>query len=104
MTAPSVRGQYNFTLLHHAAWFDSTSCIRVLLRFAPHLLNAVSDSNDTPVLRAVYRDRIDATKILLQAGADIRTKNKYNATVFDWAIVNDNKEMMEILKHHQQVS
>ena len=46
-----VRSEYNYTLLHHAAMWNSTSCLRVLLRFAPHLVDAddVFDINSSNV-------------------------------------------------------
>ena len=98
-----VRGVINRTLLHHAAMYNnSTSCLRVLLRFAPHLLDAVDSYNNTPLILAVNFDRRDAAKMLLQGGADVRPKNKYDRTVFDYA--RNNEEMLKILKQHQQVS
>ena len=98
-----MRGEGNYTLLHDAAYFNSTSCLRVLLRFAPHLVDAVEDVlNETPLMKAVYHDKRDAAKMLLRAGADVWTKDNDGDTVFD--IARDKKEMLEILKQHQQVS
>ena len=98
-----MRGGYNFTLLHFAAYYNSASCVRVLLRFTPHLLDAVEDVlNYTPLMMAVLNDRRDVAKILLRAGADVRKKNINGRTVFD--IARDNKVMLEILEQHQQVS
>ena len=96
-----VRDYDNFTLLHEAAAFNSTSCLRVLLRFAPHYLDAVDDKNRTPLMWAVTRDSRDVANMLLRAGADLRKKNIRDQTVFDLARGND--EMLEILKQHQQV-
>ena len=97
-----VRGVFNFTLLHDAAMYNSTSCIRVLLKFAPLLLDAGNDYDATPLIYAVMHDKRDAAKMLLRAGADVRAKNNNGFTVFDYA--RDNEEMLEILKQHQQVS
>ena len=99
-----MRNVYNNTLLHRAAWYNSTSCVRVLLRFAPHLLDAVDEDNDTPLMMAVMNDRRDAVKMLLRAGADVRKKDDNGSTVFDFAHGDNRKEMLEILKQHQQVS
>ena len=76
----------------------------MLLRFAPHLLDAVDEDNDTPLMRAVWNNSRDAVKMLLRAGADVRKKNCNGDTVFDIAREWDNKEMLEILEQHQQVS
>ena len=99
-----MRDVINYTLLHVAAHHNSPSCVRVLLRIAPHLLDAVDVSNYTPLMLAVMFDRRDAAKMLLRAGADVRTKDKWNSTVFDYAREYNKKEMLEILEQHQQVS
>ena len=100
-----MRDEYNRTLLHGAAHHNSTSCVRVLLRFVPHLLDAVGDEfNETPLMYAVANDRRDAVKMLLRAGADVRTKDEDGLTVFDIARKYNKKEMLEILEQHQQVS
>ena len=80
-----MRNERNFTLLHWAAYHNSTSCVSVLLRFAPHLLDAVNEFNNTPLMCAVRSDRRDAAKILLRAGADVRTEDENGYTVFDLA-------------------
>ena len=72
----------------------------VLLRFAPHHLDAVNDDNETPLMWAVLNDNRNAAKILVRAGADVRTKDKNDRTVF---VMARKKEMLEILKQHQQV-
>ena len=99
-----VRSEYNNTLLHYAAYYNSTSCISVLLRFAPHLVDAVHDFNETPLMYAVFDDKRDVAKMLLRAGADVRKKDDGGLTVFDKARVNNYIEMLEILEQHQQVS
>ena len=76
--------------------------MRVLLRFAPHLVDAVHVHNWTPLMKAVYGDKRDTAKMLLRAGADVRIEDNYGNTVFDWA--RGKKEMLEILEQHQQVS
>ena len=96
-----TRSEYNSTLLHYAAMYNSSSCIRVLLRFAPHHLDAVDKFNDTPLMDAVERHNIDAVKMMLRAGADVRAKNNDDHTVFNIACYH---EMFEILNQHQQVS
>ena len=76
----------------------------VLLKFAPQLLDAVNEDRTTPLMFAVMFDRRDATNMLLQAGADVRAKNRNNDTVFDYARSNGHNKMLEILNQHPQVS
>ena len=96
--------EYNWTLLHDAAYCNNTSCVRVLLRFAPHLVDAVNKKNYTPLMLAVGWDRRDVAKMLVRAGTDVRKKNNHDRTMSMYARMNNNnKEMLEILKQHQQV-
>ena len=97
-----MRNYYNQTLLHYAASHNSTSCLRVLLRFAPHLVDAVDADNYTSLLYAVMHDKRDVVKRLLRAGADVRKKD-LDRTMFDWVRLFKRKEMLEILKQYQQV-
>ena len=76
----------------------------MLLRFAPHLVDAVDWYKQTPLMRAVVRDRRDVAKMLLRAGADVRKKHRNGDTVFDMARIEGFEEMMKILNQHQQVS
>ena len=76
-----------------------------MLRFAPHLLEAVDDvDNETPLMVAVMNDSRDAAKMLLRAGADVRKKDKDGRTVFYFARTYNHKDMLKILEQHQQVS
>ena len=93
-----MRGVTNWTLLHISAYNNSTSCIRVLLRFALHLVDAVNVFNNTPLMKAVMRDSRDVAKMLLRAGADVRKESDDDRTVFDIARMRNNKEMLEILE------
>ena len=80
-----MRSEYNNTLLHDAAYDNSTSCMRVLLRFAPHLLDAGDVDNHTPLVCAARNDSRDVVKMLLRAGADVRKEDHNGSTVFYWA-------------------
>ena len=99
-----MRGELNRTVLHYSARWNSTSCIRVLLRFAPHLLDAVNKDKYTPLMIDVLNDYRDAAKMLLRAGADVRPYSILSQIVFDIVRDEGNKEMLEILEQHQQVS
>ena len=39
----------NRTLLHSAILYDSTSCVEVLLKLAPHLFDVVNMTNENPL-------------------------------------------------------
>ena len=44
-----VKNHFNCTLLHHAVYYNSTSCVEVLLKLAPHLIDVVTTENRTPL-------------------------------------------------------
>ena len=99
-----MRGIYNSTLLHWAVSYNSPSCLSVLLRFAPHLVDDITLYIDTPLMWAVCEDRRDAAKMLLRAGADVWKEDEDGNTVFGYAREYNREKMLEILEQHQQVS
>ena len=81
-----MRSSFHRTLLHDAAMYNRTSCLRVLLRFAPHLVDAVNKHNETPLMSAVMmKGNRDTAKMLLRAGAFVRRRDIFGQTVFDYA-------------------
>ena len=93
-----LMARFNRTLLHCAAYYNSTSCLTVLSRISPHHLDAVDIFNITPLMIAVMNDNIDAAKVLVRAGADARMKDNDGRTVFYFARSNNNKKMLEIFE------
>ena len=94
-----MTGEDNTTLLHFAAFYNSNSCLRVLLRFTDHLLDAVDVANDSPLMYAVRIDNREGAKMLLRG--DIQPRYKFDENLLHFA---RSEEMLEILKQHQQVS
>ena len=92
-----MRNEFNSNLLHWAALVNSRSCARVLLRFAPHLLEAVDDDNETPLVHAVGHNSVGGAEMLLGEGADVRAEDKFGCTVFDIARSNYNEVMLDML-------
>lgn len=58
------------TILHYAAKFDNTSCIRRILEEVPDMKNMKDFLNRTPLLLAAELDRSEAAKILLDEGSN----------------------------------
>ena len=92
----------NNTLFHEAAHDNRIACLRVLLTFAPRLVDAVNKCNVAPLMWAVKNRKRDAAKILMEAGANVWRKNNDGNTVFYYAPLTEG--MLEILKQDQQVS
>ena len=67
------------TLLHHAAESGSWGCVDALIGHGADV-NAVDNTGETPLHRAMSRRRLEASKVLLEAGADPNIKNFHGAT------------------------
>lgn len=61
-------------------------------------VNRKSEFNYTPLTEATRSDAIDAVKYLLSKGADKTVKDKDGMTAYDYAVENENQEMMELLR------
>ena len=70
----------------------------MLLRVSPHHLDVVDTFNITPLMISVMNDNIDAAKVLVRAGSDVRKQANDGHTVFYFARSNNNNKMLEILE------
>ena len=62
-----VKNAENYTLLHHAVVYNSSSCVEVLLKLAPHLFDVVERSTKyTPLWYAKrhYPNSIEVINML----------------------------------------
>ena len=71
--------------------------VRTLLALQPDLINVAGDA-PPPLHWAVYRNRRQTTRVVLDAGANIGLRdNDRGATLLDYAIVYARKEIVRIL-------
>lgn len=50
-------------------------------------------------MRATWGGNVEVAKVLLDKGADIKSKNDYDKTALDVAATFDKKEVLQILKN-----
>ncbi|MCK5919186.1 MAG: ankyrin repeat domain-containing protein [Cocleimonas sp.] len=85
------------TVLHRAAVLGTAGLITELLE-----LNAMIDSQDedgnTPLMLAVAVTEMDAIKLLIEKGADLKLKNGLDETVLDLAKKSKNTVIIDLLK------
>lgn len=61
-------------------------------------INRKSDIKRTPLISAARGNALDATKYLLSKGADKTAKDEDGMTAYDYAVENENQEMMDLLR------
>jgi hypothetical protein len=68
------------------------------LSASPLEINIQLTFNYTPLIRAVQQDlSVDFIRFLLENGADVNSKNKFDDTAFSWAMLNSNIEILKLL-------
>lgn len=60
-------------------------------------INSVDARGDTPLIRAVMLDQLDVVKLLVENGADLNARNKYDATPLKIAEMNHHKAIAAYL-------
>ena len=89
------------TLLHLASSLSNSKMLEFLLKNEenPHLVNNILE---TPIFTAVRRRHLENVNLLTKYGAYIDITNKYIQTLFDIATENEDYEMLELLKSHEE--
>ena len=85
-----------WTPLHYAASGGQEAVIRILLD-ANAYIDAESPNGTTPLMMAAYYGGPKVTKLLLEEGADPRSKNQKNLSALDFAYSGPHKEAYEYI-------
>ena len=80
-----------WTPLHYAATKGHVGIIRILLEHHAYI-DAESPNGTTPLMMAAYYGTPEATKLLLEEGADPLIKNQQGLTALDFALNGPHKE------------
>ncbi|XP_049945200.1 26S proteasome non-ATPase regulatory subunit 10-like [Schistocerca serialis cubense] len=95
------RNYYEQTPLHKAAERGHASVIDLLVAACASACADVTDNGgDTPLHLSAEHGHLEATRALLQAGADRGVKNEEQRTPLDVAIKHNRQEVVDILMNY----
>jgi ankyrin repeat protein len=86
-----------WTPLHYAATTGHVAIIRMLLEHHAYI-DAESPNGTTPLMMAAHYGTPEATKLLLEEGADPLIKNSQGFTALDFAVNGPHKESVAYVK------
>lgn len=91
------------TILHYAANGHLRNIIEICEKYVD--VNSQNNFGNTPLMQAAMNSKCDATKVLLELGADIGIKNNNNQTAFEKAVIFGNEEIIKfyISKYKEQL-
>jgi ankyrin repeat protein len=82
----------DFTPLTRAIYYDRFHIIDVLIKLGVDI-NHVDNSGDSPLIYTAYQYKLDAMKMLIDAGADWNIKDNNNNTFLD-ILDNEDRELI----------
>lgn len=80
----SMVNRKGWTALHYAASTGKLETAKMLLRHGA-LVNSPAPDGTTPLMMAAYGGSEPMARLLLQAGADVRVRNRQDYDAADWA-------------------
>lgn len=85
--------------LHAAAHESTLPVIKILLEYVINDINALTTSNHTPLHFVVINNKapVAIAAKLIDAGADVNLKNKFNCTALHYAVLRNDLELVELL-------
>lgn len=81
-----------------AVSFNNTELIKLILKKRPQLLNLESPEKQTPLMKAAEVGSVETVQILVNAGADLKARDKLDRTAYDIAKESQNTESLKYLK------
>lgn len=90
-------GFLGYTPLHEATNLGQTSVVRLLLLFGANP-NARANGFYTPLHIAASMDNLDCVEELLKYNADITSKDEFEKTPYETAVINNCKRTARVLK------
>jgi hypothetical protein len=92
------RAQFGESPLGAAAAAGQMQSARMLLARGAHLESRTAGSFETPLLEAAQMNHTDMARLLLDHGANPRSTDVMDRTALDWARVNQNSGMAELVR------
>jgi hypothetical protein len=92
------RAQYGESPLGAAAAADQIQTASLLLARGARLESRTAGSFETPLLEAAQMNHTDMVRLLLDHGANPKSRDVMNRTALDWARMNQNSGMAELVR------
>ena len=78
--------------------YEDIDRLKELIEEDPDLVNARSSADRTPLHTAARRGFIEAVELLIDKGADLEAKDYREWTPLDWAIDQDQQDVVQLIK------
>jgi ankyrin repeat protein len=82
--------------MHIAASKGHRNSVEILLRESPDVIDAVDNSDQSPLVLASKHGFFDVVSFLLGKNADYSLKDKVGFTAFDWAVKRTFPDVVEV--------
>ena len=93
----SPAGSVPDTRIHDAAKTGDMAAVRALLEKQPGLLNAPNNDGQTPLHVAAKNGHKEIVGLLLEKGAEVNARDRFQGTPLHWAVFYGHKEVAELL-------
>ena len=90
-------GEHKITPLIKAAWDGDEEIVATLLAAGAKVNAKATDTGETALMNAVTREHTDIVTMLLEAGADVTPKNKFDFNAFTSAVAGGHQEIAGLL-------
>ena len=91
-------GRYGRTQLHHCAQNSLTTSVKRLLSIRNINVNVKNDvSGSTPLHWAAANGHVEIVRLLLQNGADVNAKDRWDGTPLHWAASEGHIDILHLL-------
>ena len=97
---PIDYGEHKITPLIKAAWEGDEEIVKALLAAEAKVNAKASDTGETALINAVSNKFTPLVKILLDAGADVAVKNRFDFNALNIAVAANNQELAALLLDH----
>jgi len=96
-----IKDKYGRMLLHRAAWRGRAKAVKYLLEHLPEdFINKQDECGETALHCAASGDRPVTARTLIELGADVNIKDKYNKTALDIA---KDPEVIKVIKNTKKI-
>ena len=93
---PNIVNTHGDTLLLAAATLGNLEAVERLLSMGADVNKQNAYTRDTPILRSVYGDHDEITKLLIYANADLNLPNNYRQTPMGLAVEKQKGELIDL--------